>query len=74
VDEITPGCETGEGCLLPQLSEIGHHVLWIRGMMEALKDVVNGETVLKMYSVTRDELELLAEVEVMSRSMGKTDQ
>ena len=58
--EMKPGVNS---CWLPQLDETGHRIMEIRRKLIALKDLVDPGTVLRMYRVKLEEIELLAVVE-----------
>ena len=72
VDGVTPGCETGQGCLIPPLDERGSRVMQIRDMLVRLKDLVDAGTVLRMYGAGIDDLELLALLEDEIRKNART--
>jgi len=58
--EAKPGVNA---CWLPELDETGHRILEVRGKVIALKNLVDPGTVLRMYRVTLEEIEILAAVE-----------
>lgn len=59
MDDITPPCQTDEGCLLPPLCATGHRVLELYERMASLADLGAGGKILEMYGATLDDLELL---------------
>ena len=60
MEGIEPECGI---CPVPILSPEGRKVLELRGLLRQLTDLVDSGTILKMYDVNKDELELLAVAE-----------
>ncbi len=82
IDEKEPPCwgEVGaycntplqpgiNACWLQELDEAGHRILEIRGKLIALKELVDPGTILRMYKVSLEEIELLAAVEEEMRKI-----
>ena len=71
VEGIEPECCT---CIVPPVSPEGQRVLELRGMLTRLHELVDSGTILKMYGVTREELEMLAIVEAeLAKNRGNND-
>lgn len=62
-DGIAPDCETEKGCMLPKLGPGASRILSIRDKLIALQGLVDSGEILKMYDATRQDIELLVEVE-----------
>lgn len=68
----TPPCEIRKGlkkipgvnaCWIPSLGPDEARVMRLRGMLVSLSGLVEGSVILMEYGATREDLELLAEVE-----------
>lgn len=60
IDGVTPQCGA---CLIPPLSPDEARVLEMRGMLISLKDIVDSGDILRMYSATKEDLEMLKVIE-----------
>ncbi len=60
VEGIEPECDR---CPVPPVTIQGQRILKIRARLVQLHELVDGGTILRLYEVTREELELLAVVE-----------
>ena len=72
IDGDIPDCETEKGCKIPPLSERGARVLAVREKLVKLKDLVDPGTILFMYAVSVDDLNLLAEIETILSDKRKS--
>ncbi len=63
VDGAAAECETARGCRIPPLGVEEARVLRMRSMLVRLQGLVDAPTVLSMFGATREDIELLAEVE-----------
>lgn len=70
-EDLNPGINA---CWLPELDEAGQRILEIRGKLIALKDLVDPGTVLRMYSATLEDIEILATVEEEMKKAVISDQ
>ena len=61
--EIDAGIPGVTACWIPELDEAGRRILEIRQKLITLGELVGPETVIKMYEVTKEDLELLTTVE-----------
>ncbi len=73
VDGEKPRCETGEGCLIPDLSPDALRIWEIRDRLLSLRDLLGAGPVLQAYGVTLDDLELLADLENALKAMDEED-
>jgi len=74
VDEVAPDCQTERGCPIPQLSPDEARIIEIRKKIQALSGLVPAEVVLRMYSATLDDLELLSVVEEELKNLSTKEQ
>ena len=70
VEGIEPECDR---CPVPPVTLQGQRILEIRARLVQLHELVDGGTILRLYEVTREELELLAVVEGEIRSQTKNE-
>ena len=70
VEGIVTECDR---CPVPPVTIQGQRILEIRARLVQLHELVDGGTILRLYGVTREELELLAVVEGEIRSQSKNE-
>jgi len=63
VDGLTPQCQTGTACLIPQLLPEGQRALEMRSTILRLRNLIDPGTICRMYDADMDDLQLLALVE-----------
>lgn len=63
MDGITPECQTGAGCLIPELPREGKRVMEIRRLISQLHGVIDPGTICRICDVDLIDLTLLAAVE-----------
>ncbi len=72
-DNVTPGCKSAEGCLVPPLGPEEARVMELRARVMRLRELVGAEAVLRLSGATLKDLELLAVVEDTLKEMDRDD-
>ena len=62
IDEVTPDCESGRGCLIPSLDDEGLRIIEIYTRIRSLKGLVDAGSILRFYGADTEDLEMLAVV------------
>jgi hypothetical protein len=73
LDDILPACKTDEGCLIPPLLPDAARVMEIRDRLIRLHRLKIGPEILRIYSATRRDLELMALAEDELNEKGDTE-
>ncbi|MDA8082274.1 MAG: hypothetical protein M0024_01285 [Nitrospiraceae bacterium] len=60
IDEVTPDCESGRGCLIPALDDEGLRIIEIYARIRSLEGLVDAAAILQMYTATPEDLAMLA--------------
>lgn len=62
IDEELPECYNNT-CRIPEVDPQGKKVLFLRSLLLSLRDLVDPGTILRMYEATKEDIELMAELE-----------